>query len=571
MTGQVRKLGPRLRISTQLYDARSPGRPLRTAQADGAFEQLPELAQRVTAELAAQLGDARAMRVPTGSTAAMHLYVLGRRLMEDGRYDQAAHALKAAVVQDSSFAAAWYALSMAMDGVLRRDEADAAAGRAALLLDRLPRRAAALVGARAAYRAGDAAGAERLAHSVLSQEEGDAGGWFWLGETWLHWNPLHGRRAGEAQTAFEHVLARAPAHAGALMHLAELAARQRDWPTVRRLGGQALAAAPESPRAPRLALLVSAADREGRVDLVTLEDAVAGAGERYLVESARALAVDAGDLAGAARVLRLLEQRSRTAAVRAYADILLAQLELAQGRWRAALATLSHAAQLQPTRALLYEAALITTPGLPRDPARLRALRARLRALPPGGQLSAPGGPAWAYPEADVIDLLVPYLDARLTVAIGENDVGGALAALDAASDFRSLAGHYARITRAALDGSLDPLPAGVIGVAPSDALASPFFSLPDARYAQAERLARAGDRERASAWFAALAEFSIPDLVFAAPAHLRQADLAQALGRPREAAEEYRAFLALWGGCDPELRPLVRHARRALTTLVPS
>jgi hypothetical protein len=53
-----------------------------------------------------------------------------------------------------------------------------------------------------------------------------------------------------------------------------------------------------------------------------------------------------------------------------------------------------------------------------------------------------------------------------------------------------------------------------------------------------------------------------------AGPSHLRQAQVHERLGEPERAAVQYRRFLELWSDCDPEFRPMVETAQRALERL---
>ena len=57
-------------------------------------------------------------------------------------------------------------------------------------------------------------------------------------------------------------------------------------------------------------------------------------------------------------------------------------------------------------------------------------------------------------------------------------------------------------------------------------------------------------------------------DPVMAGPSHLRQAQMHERLGEPEQAVIQYRRFIELWSDCDPEFRPMLEGAQRALERL---
>jgi tetratricopeptide (TPR) repeat protein len=76
------------------------------------------------------------------------------------------------------------------------------------------------------------------------------------------------------------------------------------------------------------------------------------------------------------------------------------------------------------------------------------------------------------------------------------------------------------------------------------------------------------GRDDEALRWYATQGQSTIPDLIYLAPAHLRQAEIHERRGDRAEAIADYRRFVELWSECDPELRPLVDDARRHLARL---
>jgi hypothetical protein len=56
--------------------------------------------------------------------------------------------------------------------------------------------------------------------------------------------------------------------------------------------------------------------------------------------------------------------------------------------------------------------------------------------------------------------------------------------------------------------------------------------------------------------------------LVYLAPSHLRQAEIYDRRGDPRQAVKHYRRFIELWSNADPELQPVVDGARKRVAEL---
>jgi hypothetical protein len=90
----------------------------------------------------------------------------------------------------------------------------------------------------------------------------------------------------------------------------------------------------------------------------------------------------------------------------------------------------------------------------------------------------------------------------------------------------------------------------------------SPFFSRAYDRYLRAELLRECGRSAEALRWYATLGESSPYELVYLAPAHLRQGQLHEHSGDPALAADHYARSARLWKGCDEALRGMAAEAR---------
>jgi tetratricopeptide (TPR) repeat protein len=137
------------------------------------------------------------------------------------------------------------------------------------------------------------------------------------------------------------------------------------------------------------------------------------------------------------------------------------------------------------------------------------------------------------------------------------------------------LARVHARTIRAELfrhrglpEDALRTLTSGRSDVDFNMARASPFFALSYERFMRAELLRALGRDAEALGWYAAMGEIYPYELVYLAPAHLRQGEIYEKLGQRAKAAEHYARFVELWQSCDPELRSVVEEVRRRLVYL---
>jgi tetratricopeptide (TPR) repeat protein len=99
--------------------------------------------------------------------------------------------------------------------------------------------------------------------------------------------------------------------------------------------------------------------------------------------------------------------------------------------------------------------------------------------------------------------------------------------------------------------------------------LESPFVSEAYERFTRAELLYELGRYPEALKWFDHLVESSVFEFVYLPLSEFRRAEIRTRMGDSKNAAASYRAFIDLWGNCDPELRPMVELARRRLEGIV--
>ncbi len=579
--GDVVAAGERLRISAALYDQRQGARPLGQTVVEGKPTELFALVDRLAAQLLAAQpqGSAdqlvRIAAVTTPSLPALKAYLDGEEEYRAGRYPAAFDAYQRAVELDSAFALAHLRLSQAATwgAIWTWQQIIDASARAVRHADRLGRRPRLLVEAFHDYNRGAYDDAERLYRTLVAAYPDDVEGWYQLGEVLFHCNPLRGRSFLESRGAFERVLALEPRHRGALIHLVRVAAEEKHRTELDTLLAHAIALTHDDGLLELRAFHAFAlGDRAEQDDAVT---ALRQARDEVVHRSFDRVAVHAHDLAGAERIAALLADPSRARDVRAMAHVWLAQLELAQGRWRSAQTQLTAAEQLRPDIAREQRALMVAAPFFNRPRSELEAAR---------GAVAAAGAEP---PRTDYVILaplnglhghLRAYLKGVLSARLGE--AGGAArsaATLDsialaagpgseARAFGRALAANvraHTAMAQGQREEALVGFDRGRLTLVSEGLLLTAVGTQALERYLRGELLREIGRDREALAWYASTSQTQVDQLAYLAPAHLRQAEIYEKLGEKQKAAEHYRRFVELWKECDPELRPLVDEARR--------
>jgi hypothetical protein len=89
--------------------------------------------------------------------------------------------------------------------------------------------------------------------------------------------------------------------------------------------------------------------------------------------------------------------------------------------------------------------------------------------------------------------------------------------------------------------------------------VASPFLSLAHERFLRAELLYEAGRDAEALGWYGSIAERTPYELVYAAPAHLRRAEIFARQGDSDAARAEFDQARVRWAKADVELQSALR------------
>jgi DNA-binding SARP family transcriptional activator/tetratricopeptide (TPR) repeat protein len=569
LLGTIVEAGGRLQATAALYGA--TGAPRASVQSQTESEaNLFELVEQLARELLGVLNTGPAMRIArvaarmTGSLSALKAYLEGERCLRVGRYFDAMDPLQRALREDPSFALAYYRLAAAAAGCALPEFARETIERGHEYRHRLAEHDRLLLDAQRAWLLGEVTNAESLYNAITANYPDDVEAWFHLGDMLFHCNPLRGRSATESRGAFERVLSYEPEHVASLVHLMRIAAIECRHEDALDLSHRVRALSPEGDQALALeAFAVFAHRDETGIQRVLGSLRLARAVTVAVAFSDVALYSENPD--GAERLGRAFIEVARSTELRALCHIGLAHIALSRGRWGAAQAELAAAEALDYPQALETRALFAALPFVPVEAPELAALRARLEAW------DASQVPPTAFPPLAIQNGLHPALKAYVSglLALRAGDLGAARQSLvqlssqaDAvepaprASLRRGLAAAVAR----AESGPHEAL--AVLGSPHIDlwfqvTVSSPFFSLAYERFFRAELLHEVGRDAEALGWYGAIAQRSPYELIYAAPAHLRRAEIFARQGDPAAARTEYEQLRRRWSGADPELEPL--------------
>jgi DNA-binding SARP family transcriptional activator/TolB-like protein/Tfp pilus assembly protein PilF len=580
--GSVVAAGEQLHMTAALYDSRGQ---LRTkadvvGQSESAvFEMVDRLAAQLLAGHLADSGAqfASAASLTTSSYPALKAYLEGESHFRSQRYPAAIEAFERAVTEDSSFALAHYRLSVVADWAHEYTLAGEAALRAARHKERLSPHYRLLVEGLIAWHLVQPDEAHDIYRTALERYPRDVEGWYRLGEVFFHYNPLRGRPVEEARKPFERVLALDPEHQGALIHLASLAARQRERESLDRYVEQILAESPEDSLEWRALRAFAVGDKSEQDRIVR---ALRGSSDQELVSAAKEVALNTENLSGAARISRLLIEPTRPPDVRVAGHIFLAHLEVAQGRWSGARRELSEVKILSPAAALAFRALLATVHVLPVPRAEVETIR---DALARWGAPAATPNPyiSWYSDLGPHLRIyMLGLLSARLEEYATALNYAAQLEQVDESPAAAARGRAMAAAIRARVEFTRGDQTEALAWLDRMRFEESEVLPLPPLGFVGYQRhlrpeLLRELGRERealrwygAVRWISAVRAHSYLELAYLAPWHLRQAEIYDRLGERESALQHYTHFVEMWEKTDPELRDQVTRARRRLTAL---
>lgn len=575
VTGEVVEVEGRLRINATLRD--TADRVLARAPVEGRADSLFVLIDEVAARLLVGIlgsGDAllaRSAALSTRSLPALQAYLQGESALRAGQYAGAVDAFERAVTADPAFALAHYRLSTASTWTGRNLLARASARRAVELAGQLGQLDSLRVVGWLHYLDGEPIEAVHSFRTITLSRPDDLDAWFQLGETQFHWMPSLGHPAAAAREAFERVLHFEPENSGALIHLARIAAIERDRAALDTLAERLLRLEPDGSRAVEIAALravVAGEPGERQRIMGQLE-----AGDPGVLQTvALSVSASGSDPAGAAELAGALARVGTSPLQRGVGQLLAAQSLAALGRISEARAELARYRASEPQLAEEMRAALALLPLA--EPAREELTAAR-DALARVRQVAAES----SLPISDF--RLRPFPPARLyllgMLSQRRGDDADALRHAERLEQWEGLPRHqdlsrtYGALIRANVlrsggraEGALQAL--GPASIRPDSTLPE-LTRHPKAheRWLRAELHRELGDDAEALRWYASFPDPTGYDVAYLPASHLRRAEIHERRGERTQAAAHYRHFVELWRGADPGLQPAVRRARERL------
>ena len=577
--GDVLEVGGKLRLSASLFDRGDETRPLAEATVDGepgdVLSLVDLLATRLAADRSAQ-GGARLTRtaaVTTASLPALKAYMAGEQAYRAGQYVASTNFFQEAVLADTGFALAFYRLGMAQERMAWAEDARRSAELAYLHSSRLSAHDRRFLEALLATRRGRSGEAEQQFRAIIQSWPDDAEAWYQLGELLFHGSPLQGGSVTSAKESFSRALFLDPGDLGALYHLMRIAALTGNKADLDSLSARFYRLSPEGDRTLELRALQALAT----LDTVAVDSVMAAFGKApdgTLAIAMWSIAVFAQSIPAAERIARLMTEPARPRDVRAQGHVLLAYLALARGRLAAARNELRAATSLESAESPLIDAWFSALPFVPMTPAELDAARGRLAGWDARDTTSESTHPsAFFSGHNGVRPILKTYvlglLDARhgdpaaATARVAELEtVGGAAEAPPLARELAQGLRAQVDLANGKPDSALAVLEALRIEGWYELTFVSPFYGGALERFTRAELLQAHGQSEAALNWYGGIGENTTPELVFLGTATLAEARILRTLGRPKEAARHYDAFLDLWRDSDPVFRPVLDSAR---------
>jgi DNA-binding SARP family transcriptional activator len=477
----------------------------------------------------------------------------------EGRTPEASDAYRRALDLDSTFAMAYYRLSVteALQG--RTAESGQASDKALELSASLTKGELSLLDAWHAYRGAGVVQALPLYEALAEARGPDPEVWLRLAELRFHWGPQLGIPKDSAAAAFRALLRLVPDDAEAFLHLVRLMGPTADSDELD-LAVRQYDQAHASDEVRREVAAIVALNRRLPSDDAVVDWLPGGsfADEARRLSQLAASARVPYDLAPLVRAL----PPSEDSYGRTLRWLLSAQLAASSGRMREAYAALDTLSVLNPYRALEYRSLLAVTSPAPVPADSFRALRRRLRS----GTVH-PGSPVglWTVTEDRLDAPRAIVLESMLTTRLGEPvDTTDLLARGRAASHRFDPA--YVRYLRTVLrEGEANH--ARVLatlgpGSPESGTYPDPLsYLVGTSKWARTQSLVALGRDEEALRWLETIPDVGGYDLMYIAPASLLRGQILERLGRNREAAAAYRRAVELWAEADADFDALLRAA----------
>jgi hypothetical protein len=389
-----------LQLDASLYNTEG-GVEVVEATAAGGAEDVFGLVDEVATQLLLRAGAgrggpvARIAAVTTDSLSALKDYLHGERALRSGQYLEAAEAFQHAVAVDSSFALAWYRLSVAYEWLTRDNLVAQAAEQAFRHSGRLAERDRRLFEAAVSARVGDHVRAAQQYRTVVGSYPDDVEAWFQLGEVLFHYGPPEGRSITQSREAFERVLFYEPSHVNSI--IVELRV---------------------------LRAIVTGDSIEWQRTIADLERV----SDPVLLVTVAYVPVIALDLEAAHTLTGFLMTENRAPGMRALGHVYRGYLNATQGRLTDATTELEAAARFDAYRAAEFGAFFSLLPFLPATEDELRSMRQRIEVLDPHAAPLTTHPSGYVRAHDDVHPQVRTFLLGLLSARLGDDMTAGGYA-----------------------------------------------------------------------------------------------------------------------------------------------
>ena len=581
--GNMIEVGGRLRIDAAIYQADGSVEPIGSGTVEGDANDLFDLVDDLAAQLLLNPDDASSERLSelaeltTNSIEALKVYLDGEAAFREFNFVAAANDLLRAVEIDSTFALAWYRLSVVADWTTWPNIALDAAKNAVRFSQKVSNSDRLLFDAMLASRSGDIETAERLYNEILFRDPNDSEALFNLAELLFHDGKFEGRSYEAARNMWQTVLEQEPTSITSLVHLARIAVYRGEYESANGLVDRVRLSLPEGDRNPEFLghkYIVSKeiAFRDSMLSALTSIDT------STLIVAEWALWATELHIDDFIPVLDIATDESQVPELRGWAYAFKSIAYLAYGRLSDARRELKQTELIDPHIGLTHEAFFALHPITLTTESEFRSLYTKLEnwnvedAKPSSNPVGMFSVNNHLYP---VIRL---YLLGRVAAKLG---------------DIKTVSRMVFQLEKAALDSPLpNPIRAELAAsirarTMPENSearlaelekafpkvwfqfrIASLIFSLPGDRYERALILQSLGRHVEAVVQFQSLRRTTSYDSHYFFRSLVAKARSLIALGRQIEAEKALRYFLNRWENADPGMEPLKKEARVLLSEL---
>jgi tetratricopeptide (TPR) repeat protein len=264
--------------------------------------------------------------------------------------------------------------------------------------------------------------------------------------------------------------------------------------------------------------------------------------------------------------------------IRATAQLFLAWLELARGRWTAAKAAFARAERMEEAPPVPVQQAIAATlPFLAVPRSDLDSLRTKVELWNPEAAVSEPDPGLGSRLQPHLRLYLLGLLNSRRGDDAGALRMAREIESLEGPDEARAVIRALALTVRADMalqggrvDQARQALEA-VRGEVPLELVSVPVyasareFTQEHARHLRLLVLSAERQHQEALQWIETSFQGAPSEIVYLAPMHLQRAEIYEQLGEWKKAADHYRRFVNLWRDCDSTLRPVLEGARAEL------